>query len=170
MVHFSGSIVVALLVAATAPVYALSLRSSFLRRTAPLDPSTFPTQCQTICTPIIDTLNTCSIATCLCTQTNEINLEECVDCLIAADSSSNEVAMGQTVLDDFNNDCVSTGLTATLSMSTSASSVVPTTLAAATTTTASTSNPLKKGGAGQLAVGMVGAFGAVLVSVFISVS
>ena len=75
MVHFSGSIVAPLLVAAAAApgmsaclpmkyfpqliilAYALSLQSSFLRRTAPLDPSTIPAPCQTICIPIFNILN-----------------------------------------------------------------------------------------------------------------
>jgi len=86
--------------------YAGSL-SLLARQSGPLDPSTLPAQCQPSCTPIFGVLNTCTDATCLCTSTNGQNLENCMDCLISITETAE--AEAQTVIDDYNNECIEAG-------------------------------------------------------------
>jgi len=87
----------------------------------PLDPSQFPPACQPMCTPIVNELNTCTSASCLCTNTNGQNLQSCMDCVIGIAPS--EQALAQTVIDDFNTECAVAGISITpLSLSGSATS------------------------------------------------
>jgi len=91
--------------------YASSLALLARQTSGPLDPSTLPSQCQPSCTPIFGVLNTCTDATCLCTNTNGQNLENCMDCLIGVSGAAQGGA--QTVIDDFNNECAQSGANVT---------------------------------------------------------
>ncbi|KAF5367919.1 hypothetical protein D9758_004366 [Tetrapyrgos nigripes] len=76
-----------------------------------LDPSQFPSQCQSSCTTIINSLNGCTTDSCICTSDNASGMSSCVNCLvnIAPDSDSLK-SEGQNLLDQFNAECASFNL------------------------------------------------------------
>ncbi|THU96811.1 hypothetical protein K435DRAFT_778368 [Dendrothele bispora CBS 962.96] len=88
-----------------------------------LDPSQFPSQCQSSCTTIISSLNGCTSESCICTSDNAKGMESCVNCLISiAPDSTSLKTEGQSLIDQFNTECASFNIpTITVSTGTSTS-------------------------------------------------
>jgi len=132
-----------------------------------VNPSEFPTQCQSPCLPIIDALNTCTSKTCICTNTNGQYVETCGDCVLTVNPTPTEQAQVQYVLDYYTDYCFAAGIPVTpLSISVSGIVLTPSSSAAAAgggaataaatkAATTSTTNPLGKlGGAGRMGMDM----------------
>ncbi|KII84854.1 hypothetical protein PLICRDRAFT_45673 [Plicaturopsis crispa FD-325 SS-3] len=80
------------------------------RQSTTLDPSSFPAACQTTCTSIINTLNSCTTLACLCTNANGQALEGCLDCTANTAPTSAVITQAQTVLDQFTEECSQGGV------------------------------------------------------------
>ncbi|KAJ3730395.1 hypothetical protein EV361DRAFT_892014 [Lentinula raphanica] len=91
--------------------------------TSGIDPSDIPTQCQSQCTTVLNTISTCTTVSCVCTTDNANEMESCVNCLISLDPTASMIEEGNEVLDSMSEECstVSGFPTLTVSASTTAS-------------------------------------------------
>ncbi|KAK7434533.1 hypothetical protein VKT23_020141 [Stygiomarasmius scandens] len=115
-----------------------------------LDPSQFPSQCQTSCTTIINSLNNCDSESCICSSDNAKGMESCVNCLvsIAPDSASLQ-SEGKGLIDQFNTECSSfniPSISISPSGSSSDSGSSATGSASSAPATSTSSAPLSTGG------------------------
>ncbi|KAF8736452.1 hypothetical protein AX14_000321 [Amanita brunnescens Koide BX004] len=67
--------------------------------------SDFPAQCHNECEPAVNALNTCSAATCLCTDAVDKSMGACIECSVNADPSSTSIASSQQAIDTYNTLC-----------------------------------------------------------------
>jgi len=93
-----------------------SLSGLLSRQNSGVDPSDIPSQCESECTDIVNAVNDCTTNACFCTSSNGSDMEDCMNCLVGLNPTSQEEQIAQTTLDDFNNQCSGLGLpTLTLS-------------------------------------------------------
>jgi len=131
-------------------IEALARRQS----TSGIDPSEFPSKCQSGCTSILNTIEACTGLSCICTSSNLNGIQSCINCVVATDPSTLQ-SVGQSVLDTYNTDCAGEGVgSLTLGSATGTGSSSP-------SSTGSSSSGIKKtGAAGKVGVSMVGVVGA----------
>ncbi|KAM6499788.1 hypothetical protein JOM56_005296 [Amanita muscaria] len=70
----------------------------------------FPQQCQAGCQVAVNTLNTCSTSSCICTPAVEHSLDDCINCTVEVVPDPTVIADGQKVFDTFNALCKGTGV------------------------------------------------------------
>ncbi|KAM5545603.1 hypothetical protein V8D89_000641 [Ganoderma adspersum] len=166
--------------------------AALLKRQSTLDPSQVPAQCQSTCTPVINSLNTCTDLTCLCADTVNKGLYNCLECALSLQPDASLLSEAQSSLTQYEQACTQGGvavtpLTLTLpngaaptatgssgTHTTAAGSVIGTTAAgtapagtvgtAAPVTTAASSNPLSKNGAGVVGASVASVLGAAAVA------
>ncbi|KAI0050086.1 hypothetical protein FA95DRAFT_1556007 [Auriscalpium vulgare] len=87
------------------------------------DPSTIPTQCQSSCDTVVNTISACTTVTCTCSASNAADLTSCVGCLVGLDPAQGQD--GQNLLDDFTQECAQAGLPVSGQTSTAAGTGTP---------------------------------------------
>jgi len=134
-------------------IEALARRQS----TSGIDPSEFPSACQSGCTSILDTIEACTSISCICTSSNRNGFQSCIDCIVNTDPSALQ-SVGQSVLNTYNTDCAGEGVgSLTLGSATGTKSSSP----SSTGSTGSSSSGFKKtGAAGKVGISTVGVVGA----------
>ncbi|KAF8829716.1 hypothetical protein HHX47_DHR2000289 [Lentinula edodes] len=63
-----------------------------------IDPSEIPTQCETQCTTVLNTISACTTDSCICTTTNANEMESCVNCLVSLDPTTDMIEEGDEIL------------------------------------------------------------------------
>ncbi|KAJ3885496.1 hypothetical protein GG344DRAFT_82653 [Lentinula edodes] len=63
-----------------------------------IDPSEIPTQCETQCTTVLNTISACTTDSCICTTTNADEMESCVNCLVSIDPTADMIEEGNEIL------------------------------------------------------------------------
>ncbi|KAJ4490815.1 hypothetical protein J3R30DRAFT_3425474 [Lentinula aciculospora] len=84
-----------------------------------IDPSEIPTQCQSQCTTVLNTISACTTDSCICTTTNANDLESCVNCLVSLDPTAEMIEEGNEILESLNEECVTVSGFPSLSVSAS---------------------------------------------------
>jgi hypothetical protein len=98
-------------------------------------PSDTPPQCDGPCAEIVNDVNACADSlACICTQSNANLLLTCVDCAVSFNYTAAHEISGQTLLNEFSDDCDAGGFTIP-KMVVSVSIGVPTSTAAGSTQT-----------------------------------
>ncbi|KAF9487402.1 hypothetical protein BDN71DRAFT_1514005 [Pleurotus eryngii] len=101
------SVIASLLLVASVGAVELIARSAdqlgqlFARQSPILDPADIPSACQSQCTSIVNSLNSCTSTTCICTDANARGLESCVNCLVSLANTPSMQTQGQSILDSF---------------------------------------------------------------------
>jgi len=156
--------VVSLLVAASQAT-ALTPTENILRlarrqTSSGIDPSDFPSACQSGCTSVLNTVEGCTDLACVCTTSNLKGVQSCINCIVSTDSSLQ--AVGQSVLNTYNTECAGEGVgSLTLGGGTgTAAAGASSTGSSSSGGSSGSSNPLKKGAAGRVGVSMAGIVGA----------
>ncbi|KIM87990.1 hypothetical protein PILCRDRAFT_267546 [Piloderma croceum F 1598] len=119
-----------------------------------INPSEFPSQCQSECTTSLNAISACSGLSCVCTTSNLSGIQSCINCIVSTDSSLESV--GQSVLSTYNTECAGQGvssLTLGGSTGTAASAV------ASSTGSGSASSGSKMGAASKVGWSMMGVVG-----------
>ncbi|KAK2462178.1 hypothetical protein APHAL10511_005810 [Amanita phalloides] len=112
------------------------------RQSGSIPISELPRQCQKICTPAINALNSisqkCSSATCICTKTVDSSFQGCIDCIVKIDPAGDVVSTLKQLAAEYNELCAGTKVS-------SLSVVVPSTTTSSTTTKTSSSKHTSTG-------------------------
>ncbi|EIM84890.1 uncharacterized protein STEHIDRAFT_169763 [Stereum hirsutum FP-91666 SS1] len=77
--------------------------TSLVRRQ--VDPSDIPTECQSACTSPLNSINSCVTAECGCTTSIASGLEDCINCVVDLDPTSDNIESGQETLDAYDEVC-----------------------------------------------------------------
>ncbi|KAI9453674.1 hypothetical protein F5148DRAFT_1232250 [Russula earlei] len=69
-----------------------------------------PSECASICNPIIDTIDSCPTAECACTTPNMDGLFNCLECIVTVRPTILDVANAQADLNRFAEECAVNGI------------------------------------------------------------
>jgi len=120
-----------------------------------IDPSDFPSACQSGCTSVLNTIEACTDVSCVCTSSNLNSIQSCINCIVNTDPSATLQSAGQSVLNTYNSECAGQGVgSLTLGSATGTGSSSP------SSTGSSSSGIIKKGAAGKVSISVMGAVGA----------
>ncbi|PAV14777.1 hypothetical protein PNOK_0933000 [Pyrrhoderma noxium] len=104
-----SSRVFALLALLIIQVSALSSSPANIFARQSLDPSAIPEACTPTCAPIMATVASCSELSCLCNNDVAKQIADCADCLVAVSNDSSVLSQEQTIVDQYNNACATSG-------------------------------------------------------------
>jgi len=116
-----------------------------------INPSDFPSACQSQCTTVLNTIEACTDLSCTCTSSNLNGIQTCINCVVNSDPSSTLQSVGQSVLSTYNTECAGQGVgSLTLGSATGTAS----------TSSSTGSSGSKTGAAGKFGISMIGVVGA----------
>ncbi|KAI0700273.1 hypothetical protein C8T65DRAFT_728804 [Cerioporus squamosus] len=111
---YALAIVSAALLAGQAAASAVMPRNALAgllnRQTTAFDPSDIPAQCQSQCADVVSALNSCSTVSCLCSDTTNTGLYNCLECALALDPDAALLAQGQDSLNEYQSSCQQAGV------------------------------------------------------------
>ncbi|PIL34682.1 hypothetical protein GSI_03462 [Ganoderma sinense ZZ0214-1] len=76
--------------------------AALLKRQSTLDPSQIPPQCQSQCTGVVNSLNTCTDLTCLCADAVNKGLYNCLECALSLTPDASLLSQAQSSLTHLN--------------------------------------------------------------------
>jgi len=121
-----------------------------------INPSDFPTACQSQCTSSIDAVSACTSMTCVCTSSNLNGIQTCITCIVNSDPEASLQSVGQSVINTYNSECAGQGV-GSLTLGTATGTSSP---SSSTGGSSGGSSASKLGAAGQVGISMIGVVGA----------
>jgi len=127
--------------------------------TSGINPSEFPSACQSECTTTLNTISACTGLSCVCTSSNLSGIQTCINCIVDTESSLQPV--GQSVINTYNAECAGQGVS---SLTLGGSTGTAASAGASSTESGSVSSGSKVGAASKVDWSMMGVVGAGVVS------
>ncbi|KAJ8522239.1 hypothetical protein ONZ45_g1175 [Pleurotus djamor] len=84
--------------------------AGLLRRQTSISYGDIPAGCQSSCSSMVSTINSCSSLSCFCTSSVASSFESCVYCSYNLMPTASQRSNGQALLDTYNSACSGTGI------------------------------------------------------------